>query len=541
MRIALRKGVDKDPIQHTQQQHSQHPQHRKHRRQYSSSSSSSSQQFSTTPSLLHSLPSLHDRPKLFQHTFSHRRSTTLNNLAMFLVPGNTRRPAVTSDDNDGESDHMRYAKSTKHPSFGGLIGSLPRQEALVTLFKRESSAISTSSANSSTDTVSMSKPGQRVIPATFNLVPIEPPKPPSASSSETSSPSKFAQAGGHSDTFQIQGSTLSKKTTDREAAFYEAAEEGAWPISLLPKFYGRHPDANDTIILENLTHGFGRPCVIDLKMGVQTVEDDKASLLKRLKMTALDHFTRSKSAGCRLEGLSMYRTLENRFVKGTKAQSHSLSAHVRVSLQDVLTFFLTDESGVRTDVALRFQMGVERILQQFQKNDKYRFIGSSILLIYDNDNRAPYMHWARALRKLHTIAPHVRLSEDQFSGLTRRTRCDVRMIDFAHTSALPAGTTRDEGYITGLQTILTALKAIRVYRSKPIFSLSNAVVDVMEEQRALKRAAVQSGEINFDDVGFTFDSVLGDLTALSGHQRKPSFAPVSEDAFSDNDDAEIDT
>lgn len=362
----------------------------------------------------------------------------------------------------------------------------------------------------------MSKPGQRVIPATFNLVPIKPQEntPPNAPA-----PSKFTQAGGHNDTFRVEGDTLLKKVSNREASFYEAAEEGAWPTTLIPKFYGRTHD--DKIRIENLTHGYNKPCVIDLKMGVQTVEADEASFLKRLKMTALDHFTRSKSAGCRLEGLSMYRTLENRFVKGTKAQSHSLSAHVRVSLQDVLTFFLTDESGVRTDVALRFQMGIERILEQFKQNHTYKFIGSSILLIYDNDNRAPHMHWARALRKLHLIAPHVRLSEDQISGLTRRTRCDVKMIDFAHTSLLPAGTSRDDGYITGLQTILKALKAIRVYRSKPIFSMGNAVVDVMEEHRAQKRAAMESGEISWDD-GFTFNSVLGDLTALSKSEENMS-------------------
>lgn len=204
----------------------------------------------------------------------------------------------------------------------------------------------------------------------------------------------------------------------------------------------------------------------------------------------------------------MYRTLENTRVKGTKAQSHSISAHMRVSLQDVLTFFLTDESGVRSDVALRFQLAIEDILRQFNQNDKFRFIGSSILLIYDNDNRAPYMHWARALRKLHTINPSARLSEDQISGLTRHTRCDVRMIDFAHTGPMPKGMDRDQGYITGLHSILNALKAIRVYRAKPIFSMVNAVVDAMEEKRSKEVAASPDAE-------FTFSSLLSELTPMA--------------------------
>lgn len=398
------------------------------------------------------------------------------------------------------------------PTFGNFTTrTVPRRfstrgmEALVTLSKRDSGADKPSpgsSSRSARDTVSMSQAGQKVIPATFKLVPI-----PNGSAGAAA----FNQAGGHNGSFRADGCTLVKKVSEREALFYEEAEHGTWPKSLLPKFYGSV--GSDSIKIENLTHTYSRPCVIDLKMGVQTVEDDEASLIKRLKMTTLDYVTRSKFEGCRLEGLSMYRSLENAFVKGTKSQSHSISAHVRVSLQDVLTFFLTDETGVRTDVALRFQTAVEQILEEFEKrNRQYRFIGSSILLIYDNDNRAPYMHWARALRKLHTIAPHVRLSEDQICGLTRRTRCDVRMIDFAHTGPMPAGAVRDEGYIMGLHTILKALKAIRINRCKPIFSMHSAVVDKMEEERARRHGGNKDSDSN---KSFTFSTVLGELTALS--------------------------
>lgn len=402
--------------------------------------------------------------------------------------------------------------------------SRQNMEALVTLFKRDSTGSSSSGREEEAldDNVSMSMRGQKVIPATFNLVPIEG-KDAVTSSDCADDPATFDQAGGHDGTFRSDGSTLVKKVTDREATFYEHAEEGLWPAALLPKFYGR--EDSESIKIENLTHGFARPCVMDLKMGVQTVEDDESSLLKKVKMRALDVVTRSKSAGCRLEGLSMYRTLENRRVKGTKAQSHSISAHVNVSLQDVLTFFLTDESGVRTDLALRFQTAIEGILRQFQKNDKYRFIGSSILLIYDNDNYTPYMRWARALRKLHLIDPSVRLREDQISGLTRRTKCDVRMIDFAHTGPMPKGMTTDEGYITGLHTILKALKAIRVFRAKPIFSLLSAVVDVMEESRANAKSASEEEGSPFAEGGFTFGTLLGELTPLEegseGSQDRP--------------------
>lgn len=365
------------------------------------------------------------------------------------------------------------------------------------------------------DMVSMSQTAQKIIPATLKLTALQPHN--AVTSCDHAPAQPFDQAGGHHGTFQHDGdgATLVKQVTDREASFYEFAQQGLWPQRLLPKFYGRTP-GGDAIKIENLTYGFQRPCVMDLKMGQQTVEDTESNIIKKLKMTALDVVTKTKSAGVRLEGLSMHRALDQRRIKGTKAQSHSLS--VRVSLQDVITFFLTDESGVRTDLALRFQTAIETILRQFQNNRRYRFIGSSILLIYDNDNSAPRMRWARALRKLHTINPKARLSEDQISGLTRKTKCDVRMIDFAHTGPMPEGMEQDEGYITGLKTILKALKAIRVYRAKPIFSVANAVVDVMEEQRALssRYSQNQGSESNVGE--FTFSTLLGELTPLENNQ-----------------------
>lgn len=428
----------------------------------------------------------------------------------------TRKPGLGRGN---DRDSKQSTPMTSVPSFTRQRPSRrpSRQniETLVTLFKRDSTGSSSGRDEEQLDDdVSMSQHSRKVIPATFNIVRLEGKDAVTSGAASSSDLASFDQAGGHEGSFKSDGGILVKKVTEREASFYELAEEeGLWPASLLPKFYGRVD--GDSIKIENLTHGFARPCVMDLKMGVQTVEDDESSLLKKVKMKALDVVTGTKSVGCRLEGLSMYRTLDR--IKGTKAQSHSISAHVRVSLQDVITFFLTDESGVRTDLALRFQTAVEGILRQFEENDKFRFIGSSILFIYDNDNYTPYMRWARALRKLHVINPAVRLREDQISGLTRRTKCDVRMIDFAHTGPMPRDMVKDEGYITGLNTILKALKAIRTYRAKPIFSLGSAVVDVMEDSRAtvMARSASQGGGIPFAEGDFTFGTLLGELTPMA--------------------------
>lgn len=99
---------------------------------------------------------------------------------------------------------------------------------------------------------------------------------------------------------------------------------------------------------------------------------------------------------------------------------------------------------------------LERILHHFERaNNEFLFIGSSILLIYDNDNTAPHSRWARAIERT------TRLHPDTYAALRRKTRVDVRMIDFAHTGPLPSGQQRDEGYITGLKSIIGALRMVR--------------------------------------------------------------------------------
>lgn len=382
-------------------------------------------------------------------------------------------------------------------------------QTLVTLRKPPSR---TSSSPANADEVSMSSTSQIVLPAIFSATRVD----------DDPDSRSFSQAAGHDGSFSNEGATLVKKAPEREAIFYEMVQKGCWPVTFLPAYYGRvHPAS---IKIEDLTYGYQRPCVIDLKMGVHTFEQHEPSRFKKFKMSALDRVTGSRSDGCRLEGLSMYRSMEH--VTGNKAQSHSVSMSAAVSLRDVLTFFLTDESGVRTDVAQRFQHMIQNILNHFEQNNCFRFIGSSLLLIYDNDNRAPYRLWARALRNLHRINSNVRLSEDHIVGLTRRTRCDVRMIDFAHWSHSEDGS-RDEGYITGLHTILSALRSIRFYRAKPIFSMRRAVEDVLDHEAKSSVTAASLKHAPTEGNAFNFESLWRDLPSASVSSFSSVFTPCS--------------
>lgn len=195
----------------------------------------------------------------------------------------SRRSANGQSSTHSSSHHFKPASST--------ASIANRVDALVTLFKRDGDKSPPDSAARPDDTVTMCNAGQRVIPGTLNLEPIpEAPVATGASSDGTvKKPQPFIQAGGHGGSFRAEGAVLVKKVTEGEVAFYEGAQRGDWPRQLLPSYHGRAHEG--AIRIENLTYGFRRPCLFDLKMGVQTVENDEASLIKRLRMTALDHVT----------------------------------------------------------------------------------------------------------------------------------------------------------------------------------------------------------------------------------------------------------
>lgn len=325
----------------------------------------------------------------------------------------------------------------------------------------------------------------------------------------------FEQAGGHLGSFhslENESGYLVKRVAGRERDFYEdtwVKGKPVWPRWAIPKYFGRRGDSH--ILLEDLTFGMKKPCVMDLKMGQTSVEVGE-SLKKRARMTALDLLTGTRSTGVRLEGMSMYRVLEGKRIRGSKKQAHMISASLGASLEDVLTFFLTDESGVRTDLALRFQVFIEMLKEHFEhQNDKFKFIGSSLLFVYDNDNLSPHMRWARALKNL----PGSALKEDDVVALTRRTKMAVRMIDFAHVQKLDEDQTRDEGYIHGLETILCALRAIRRSCKKPVFSCRAVVEDVIGSHKASNMRRDSSSSC------FNFNSLLS---------RTSSSLSVKEDA-----------
>lgn len=202
-------------------------------------------------------------------------------------------------------------------------------------------------------------------------------------------------------------------SVSRENSIDPAPELGS-PIEDLP-VYGPEPlnpkqaqmnlqhDENERvqlfILLEDLTAGMSKPCVLDLKMGtrqygVEADEKKQKSQRRKCKMTT------SRGLGVRVCGMQVWNTKEQHFHFEDKYFGRDLKAGQ--PFQAALMRFFDDGHG-RHDIALKH---IPVILEQLRNLEGiikglpgYRFYASSLLMIYDrgdsNANSGQHTHHHR--------------------------------------------------------------------------------------------------------------------------------------------------
>jgi len=176
------------------------------------------------------------------------------------------------------------------------------------------------------------------------------------------------------------------------------------------------------IIMEDLTYGYSKPCVMDLKMGTKTYAEDTNPIKKKLRQFKDDGTTSSKF-GLRVTGYRTYNAKTGNFIECTKELAEKITSID--SLSKHLQTFFEDGSATRDDV-VRFMIDrITVLLSWMEVQTVYRFYSSSLLFVYE--------------------------------GVTDSFRADVRMIDFAHVWEIKDNGV-DEGYVKGLRRLLECLK-----------------------------------------------------------------------------------
>jgi len=228
------------------------------------------------------------------------------------------------------------------------------------------------------------------------------------------------------------------------------------------------------IVLENCTHGYKKPNVLDAKLGVRLWADD-APLQKRQRFDAIAAETTHANYGCRIAGMRVYQGSHDK----TELNEDDYRVYDRdygrtqvnndTFVDAVRKFVFNNAAGI--DDALGkavcggFAQDLKRIEEILEKHES-RMYSASVLFVYEGHGET----LEAAIEKNNTLVERIETfefktsridsgivmteysEEEEEITITFPKVYTVKLIDFAHAKWVP-GEGPDENTLTGVRSL----------------------------------------------------------------------------------------
>jgi 1D-myo-inositol-tetrakisphosphate 5-kinase/inositol-polyphosphate multikinase len=260
------------------------------------------------------------------------------------------------------------------------------------------------------------------------------------------------------------GSVVVKPCTEREVAFYESALAHPEFAKWMPTFFGTlslsgnvAPDADITdgdgkphdrkssLVLQNLTYGFDKPCVLDVKLGAQ-LWDQYASLEKRARLDAVSDKTTSRKLGLRIAGMRVWKGEAEGYKAYDKFYGRDFTADNVIDA--IKEYFTSDISPEQVKlIAGRFTAKLTEIRKVLESQES-RMYSASLLFVFEGNGKV----LDQALEDEKNRQPKDEDEDDEDDDEKIKMVEELKLIDFAHADWTP-GQGPDENALQGVRSM----------------------------------------------------------------------------------------